>query len=31
MQMFKGLYPKLALVAVFVSLAVASGAAKKWA
>jgi hypothetical protein len=26
-----GIYPKLALVAVIVSIAVASGAAKKWA
>ena len=31
MQLFKGMYPKLALVALFVSLAIASGAAKKWA
>ena len=31
MKLFKGMYPKLALVALFVSLAIASGAAKKWA
>jgi hypothetical protein len=31
MRMLKGLYPKLALLALFVSLAIASGAAKKWA
>ena len=31
MKLIRGLYPRLALVAVLVSLAVASGAAKKWA
>jgi hypothetical protein len=31
MKLIRGMYPKLALVAVLVSLAIASGAAKKWA
>jgi hypothetical protein len=31
MKFIRGMYPKLALVAVLVSLAIASGAAKKWA
>jgi len=30
MKVFKGMYPRLALVALIVSLALASGAAKKW-
>jgi hypothetical protein len=30
MKLFKGMYPRLALVALIVSLALASGAAKKW-
>lgn len=30
MQLLNRLYPRLTLVAVLVSLAVASGAAKKW-
>ena len=30
MRLFRSMYPKLALVAVLVSLAIASGAAKKW-
>ena len=31
MKFLRGMYPRLALVAVLVSLAVASGEAKKWA
>jgi hypothetical protein len=31
MKFLRGMYPRLALVAVLVSLAIASGAAKKWA
>ena len=31
MKLLRGMYPRLALVALIVSLALASGAAKKWA